>query len=149
MSEETQAPQQQVNLEKIYLKDVSFETPNSPQVFTKEWQPEVNIDLASNGQGMGENHYETVLTITVTAKNDGDVAFLAEVHQAGIFEISGFTEEQLAPVLGIFCPTTLFPYAREALSELISKGGFPQMLLNPVNFEALYAQSQQADQTVN
>ena len=77
------------------------------------------------------------------------MAFLAEVHQAGIFEISGFPEEQLAPVLGIFCPTTLFPYAREAISELVSKGGFPQMLLNPVNFEALYAQSQQTNQTVN
>lgn len=149
MSDETQAPQQQVNLQKIYLKDVSFETPNSPQVFTKEWQPEVNVELASNGQGISDNLYETVLTLTVTAKTEGEVAFLAEVHQAGIFEISGFPEEQLAPVLGIFCPTTLFPYAREAISELVSKGGFPQMLLNPVNFEALYAQSQQTNQTVN
>jgi len=149
MSEESQAQQQIVNLEKIYLKDVSFETPNSPQVFTKEWQPEINIDLASNGQAMGEDHYENVLTITVTAKNDGEVAFLAEVHQAGIFQITGFSEEQLAPVLGIFCPTTLFPYAREALSSLITHGGFPQMLLNPVNFEALYAQNQQAGTSVN
>ena len=149
MSEESQAQQQIVNLEKIYLKDVSFETPNSPQVFTKEWQPEINIDLASNGQAMGEDHYENVLTITVTAKNDGEVAFLAEVHQAGIFQISGFSEEQLAHVLGIFCPTTLFPYAREALSSLITRGGFPQMLLNPVNFEALYAQNQQAGTSVN
>jgi preprotein translocase subunit SecB len=149
MSEDTQAPEQMVNLEKIYLKDVSFETPNSPQVFTKEWQPEVNIDLSSDGQAMGENHYENVLTITVTAKNDGEVAFLAEVHQAGVFQINGFTEEQLETVLGIFCPTTLFPYAREALSDLITRGGFPQLLLNPVNFEALYAQNQQADQTVN
>jgi preprotein translocase subunit SecB len=98
---------------------------------------------------MGENHYENVLTITVTAKNDGEVAFLAEVHQAGVFQINGFTEEQLETVLGIFCPTTLFPYAREALSDLITRGGFPQLLLNPVNFEALYAQNQQADQTVN
>jgi len=149
MSEDTQAPQQIVNQEKIHLKDVSFETPNSPQVFTKEWQPEVNIDLASNGQAMGEDHFENVLTITVTAKNDGQVAFLAEVHQAGIFQISGFSEEQLAPVLGIFCPTTLFPYAREALSSLITQGGFPQMLLNPVNFEALYAQNQNPGGQVN
>jgi preprotein translocase subunit SecB len=149
MTDETQAPQQQVNLEKIYLKDVSFETPNSPMVFTKEWQPEVNVDLATNGQGIKDNLYETVLTLTVTAKTDGEVAFLAEVHQAGIFDIRGFSEEQMAPLLGIFCPTTLFPYAREAISELVSKGGFPQMLLNPVNFEALYAQSQQTSPTVN
>ncbi|MDH5360719.1 MAG: protein-export chaperone SecB [Gammaproteobacteria bacterium] len=143
MSEENQAPAQQVNLQKIYLKDVSFETPHSPQIFTKDWQPEVNIDLATNGQPIGDNLYECVLTITVTAKSAGDTAFLAEVHQAGIFEISGFPEEQLATILGVFCPTTLFPYARETISELVSKGGFPQLLLAPVNFEAIYAQNQQ------
>jgi len=144
MSEANQAPAQQVNLQKIYLKDVSFETPNSPQIFTKDWQPEVNIDLATNGQPLEGNLYESVLTLTVTAKSAGETAFLAEVHQAGIFEIVGFSEEQLTSILGIFCPTTLFPYAREAISELVSKGGFPQMLLAPVNFEALFAQSQQA-----
>ena len=142
MSEENQAPAQQVNLQKIYIKDVSFETPNSPQIFTKDWEPDVGIDLSTNGQPIGENLFECVLSITVTAKSAGDTAFLAEVHQAGIFEISGFPEEQLSPILGVFCPTTLFPYAREAISELISKGGFPQLLLAPVNFEAVYAQNQ-------
>lgn len=143
MSEENQAPAQQVNLQKIYIKDVSFETPNSPQIFTKEWQPEVNIDLSTNGQAINENLYESVLSITVTAKSGDETAFLAEVHQAGIFEISGFPEDQLAPILGVFCPTTLFPYVREAIGELVTKGGFPQLLLAPVNFEAMYAQSQQ------
>lgn len=149
MSEDTQPIQQIVNLEKIYLKDVSFETPNSPQVFTKDWKPEVNVDLATDGKGISEDHYEAVLTITVTAKNEGEVAFLAEVHQAGIFQISGFEEEHLAQLLGIFCPTTLYPYAREAVTNLITRGGFPQMLLNPVNFEALYAENQQAKESVN
>ena len=146
MSEENQAPAQQVNLQKIYVKDISFETPNSPQIFTKEWQPDVSIDLATNGQPIEASLYECVLTITVTANSGGETAFLAEVHQAGIFEISGFPDEQLAPILGVFCPTTLFPYVREAITELVSKGGFPQLLLAPVNFEAIYAQSQ-AEQT--
>ncbi|MBD3669630.1 MAG: protein-export chaperone SecB [Gammaproteobacteria bacterium] len=135
--------EQSVNLQKIYLKDVSLETPNTPQIFTKEWQPDVNIDLATNGQGIGDNLYECVLHITVTAKSAGDTAFLCEVQQAGIFELSGFGEDQLSQILGIFCPTTLFPYAREAISDLVSRAGFPQMLLNPVNFEALYAQQNQ------
>ncbi|MDH5182515.1 MAG: protein-export chaperone SecB [Gammaproteobacteria bacterium] len=142
MSEENQTPAPQVNLQKIYVKDVSFETPNSPQIFTKDWQPDVSIDLATNGQPIEGNLYECVLTITVTAKSGGETAFLAEVHQAGIFEISGFPDEQLAPILGVFCPTTLFPYVREVITELVSKGGFPQLLLAPVNFEAIYAQSQ-------
>lgn len=142
MSEEAQAPAQQVNLQKIYIKDVSFETPHSPQIFTKEWQPDVSIDLATNGQAIEESLYECVLTITVTAKSGGETAFLAEVHQAGIFEIRGFSDEQLANILGVFCPTTLFPYIRESISDLVSKGGFPQLLLAPVNFEAIYAQSQ-------
>lgn len=146
MSEENQAPAQQVNLQKIYVKDVSFETPNSPQIFSKDWQPDVSIDLATNGQPIEGELYECVLTITVTAQSGGETAFLAEVHQAGIFEIRGFPDEQLAPILGIFCPTTLFPYVREAITELVSKGGFPQLLLAPVNFEAIYAQSQ-AEQT--
>ena len=141
MSEENQ----QFAIQKIYLKDVSFESPNSPQAFTNgEWQPQINVQINSSNQTIADDTYEVVLEITVTAKQEEKTAFLAEIKQAGIFTIAGFPQENLGGMVGAFCPETLFPFAREAISELVSKGGFPQLLLAPVNFNALYAQQQQA-----
>jgi len=135
---------QQFAIQKIYLKDVSFESPNSPQAFTDgEWKPQINVQINSSHQAIAEDTHEVILSVTVTAKHDEKTAFLAEIKQAGIFTLSGFPEENLAGMLGAYCPETLFPYARESISELISKGGFPQLLLAPVNFNALYSQQVQ------
>ncbi|MDT8282295.1 MAG: protein-export chaperone SecB [Gammaproteobacteria bacterium] len=140
MSEESQ----QFAIQKIYLKDVSFESPNSPQSFTSgDWQPQINVQINSANQVIAENVYEVVLNITVTAKHEEKTAFLAEVKQAGIFTMVGFPEENVGGMIGAYCPEVLFPFAREAISELVSKGGFPQLLLAPVNFNALYTQQMQ------
>ena len=140
MSEENQ----QFAVQKIYLKDVSFESPNSPQSFTGgDWQPEINVELNSSHQTLAENTYEVVLDITVTAKHDEKTVFLAEIKQAGIFSIAGFEQENLNGMIGAYCPEMLFPFAREAVSELVAKGGFPQLILAPVNFKALYTQQVQ------
>lgn len=132
--------QQEFIIQKIYTKDVSFETPNSPAIFQEEWSPETNVELGNIAQQVAEDVYEVVLTITVTAKIKDKSAFLVEVTQAGLFHMKGFTPEQLNGTLATYCPTILFPYAREAISDLVGKGGFPQLLLSPVNFDALYAQ---------
>lgn len=144
MSEENQ----QFAIQKVYLKDVSFESPNSPQAFTEgEWKPQVNVQINSSNKAIADDTYEVVLSITVTAKQNDKTAFLVEIKQAGIYSIAGFAAENLAGMLGAYCPESLFPYAREAVSELITKGGFPQLLLAPVNFNALYTQQlQQAEQ---
>ncbi len=140
MSEENQ----QFAIQKIYLKDVSFESPNAPQAFMSgDWQPQINVQINSSNQQVADDTYEVVLDITVTAQQDDKTAFLAEVKQAGIFTIAGFSQENMGGMVGAFCPETLFPFAREAVSELVSKGGFPQLLLAPVNFNALYAQQAQ------
>ncbi len=139
---------QQFAIQKIYLKDVSFESPNSPQAFTDgEWKPQINVQINSSNQVIADDTHEVLLSITVTAKHNEKTAFLVEVKQAGIFTLSGFPEENMAGMLGAYCPETLFPYAREAISELISKGGFPQLLLAPVNFNALYSQQMQQQST--
>ena len=139
------------SIEKIYLKDVSFETPAAPAVFTEDWEPEINMDLNSHGHLINEAVYEVELTLTVTAKNKDKTAFLVEIKQCGIFSIGGMDEANLNGMLGSFCPNILFPYAREAISDLVTKGGFPQLLLAPVNFDALYAQHLQQSEgsTVN
>ncbi len=143
MSEE----QQQFAIQKIYLKDVSFESPNSPQAFTEgEWKPQINVQINSSNQQIAQDVFEVVLDITVTAKHEEKTAFLAEIKQAGVFTISGFPQENLGGMVGAFCPETLFPYAREVISELVTKGGFPQLLLAPVNFNALYTQQVQQQQ---
>ena len=139
-----QAPSGQFVLKKIYMKDMSFETPNSPDVFQQEWRPELELQLDTKGKPIGTDLYEVVLSVTVTAKVGTQVAFLAEVQQAGIFALSGFEEAQRRAVLGSYCPNVLFPYAREAVSDLVARGGFPQVLLAPVNFDALYAQHLQS-----
>jgi len=143
MSEENQ----QFAIQKIYIKDVSFESPNSPQAFTEgEWQPKINVQINSSNSVIAQDTYEVVLSITVTANQEEKTAFLVEVKQAGIFTIAGFPEENLGGMVGAYCPESLFPYAREAVSELITKGGFPQLLLAPVNFNALYTQQLQQNQ---
>ena len=147
-NESSQEKQEQTNenneahfsIEKIYLKDVSFESPAAPAVFTEDWKPEINMDLNSQGTVLENNVYEVELSITVTAKNNDKTAFLVEIKQCGIFSIAGMDEANLSGMLGSFCPNILLPYAREAISDLVSKGGFPQLLLAPGNFDAIYAQ---------
>jgi preprotein translocase subunit SecB len=139
-----QAQEQQFVIQKLYLKDVSFESPNAPKVFTDgEWKPEVNVQLNSANQSLGQDTYEVDLKITVTAKQSDKTAFLVELTQSGIFTVAGFDQENLRGMLCAFCPETLFPFAREAIAELVSKGGFPPLLLAPVNFNALYMQQVQ------
>ncbi len=136
--------QQQFAIQKIYIKDASLESPNAPGIFQEgQWQPEVNVQINTTAKSAAENQHEVVLTITVTAKQSGKTAFLVEVKQAGLFMLSGFPKEQLGGMLGAYCPEVLFPFAREAISELVGKAGFPQLLLAPVNFNALYMQHQQ------
>lgn len=135
------APQQaqaQFNIQRIYTKDISFETPNSPAIFTKEWKPEVKLDLDTKTTVIEENLYEVVLSVTVTASIENEVAFLCEVQQAGLFQIGAVPEANRAQLLGAFCPNTLFPYAREAISNLVNRGTFPALNLAPVNFDAVF-----------
>ena len=146
MSEENQ----QLAIQKVYLKDVSFESPNAPNIFSGDnVQPSINVQLNSTNQVVVEGVYEVVLDITVTAKHNDKTAFLVELKQAGVFSLSGFSDEDLVTMLNAYCPETLFPFAREAIAELIGKGGFPQFILQPVNFNALLAQQaeQQAAQS--
>ena len=139
-------PQQQLELKKIYLKDVSLETPHSPQIFTEQWKPDFNIQINSNAKAIADDTHEIVLTLTVTAKQGEQTGYLIEIQQAGIFSLKGFQREQLGPILGAFCPNMLFPYAREAIDSLLVKGGFPPLHLNPINFDAIYQQHRQAQQ---
>ncbi len=143
----TDSDQQQSDAEfaiqRIYTKDISFETPNSPAIFRQQWRPQINVDLNTNGTELEDGIYEVVLSLTVTAKQEETTAFLVEVQQAGIFTIKGIDKKDLPVMLGSFCPNILFPYAREVISDLVAKGGFPQLLLAPVNFDALYAQHQE------
>jgi preprotein translocase subunit SecB len=138
MADENQ--EKQFIIQKVYIKDVSFETPNSPVIFTQQWEPKVEFNLASNAQGLENGLFEVGLTVTVTVKLEEKTAYLAELTQAGVFTITGFGEDELRPMIGSYCPTILFPFAREAVSDLVIKGGFPPLLLAPVNFDALYMQ---------
>ena len=140
-AEEQQGPQ--FNIQRIYTKDVSFETPNSPAIFQKEWTPEVKLDMDTRSAKLDEGVYEVVLALTVTASLGEETAFLCEIQQAGIFSIGELEELQMAHMLGAFCPNILFPYAREAVSGLVNRGTSPQLNLAPVNFDALFAQYMQ------
>lgn len=140
MAEENNQPERQFALQKIYVKDVSFETPHSPQIFTLKWEPKVEFNLASNAQQLQEGLFEVGLTVTLTVKVEDKTAYLVEICQAGIFSVAGFSDQEYGHLLGSYCPNVLFPYAREAVSDLVIKGGFPPMLLAPVNFDALYMQ---------
>jgi len=139
MSDEQQADRQ-FAIQRIYTKDISFESPNAPQVFISEWEPKINVDLSTEIQALSEDTIQVVLTVSVVAKHEEKTAFLVEVQQAGIFLAKGFSEEELGPLMGIGAPNALYPYAREVVSDLITRGSFPQFTLQPVNFEQMYAQ---------
>jgi preprotein translocase subunit SecB len=142
MSEE--APAQQFQIQKIYTKDISFESPNAPEIFsTQNFNPEINVQINTANKALGEDNHEVVLTLTITAKQEDKTAYLVEVKQAGVFTISGFDEASMGGMLGAFCPETLFSFAREAISDLVLKGGYAQLLLQPINFNALYQQHMQ------
>lgn len=142
MSDELQP---QLGLERIYIKDISFEVP-SAEVFTKEWSPKIDISMATNTTNLDEDHKEVVLTVTVTSTNADSTAFVAEVQQAGIFLLKNIPEQDLPHLLNAYCPNILFPYAREAISDIVTRGSFPQLLLAPVNFDQAYLQAQQDQQ---
>lgn len=134
------APQPSFGIEKIYVKDVSLEVPGGPQAFMQQEQPQLEVQITQQSQRVNEVLHEVSLVITVTAKSGDKVLFLVEASQAGVFQIRNVSESELAPVLGIVCPNVLFPYARETVSDLITRAGFPPVLLAPVNFEAIYQQ---------
>ncbi|WP_339806718.1 protein-export chaperone SecB [uncultured Marinobacter sp.] len=136
-----QATQPQFALQRIYVKDLSFESPNSPMVFQDQWKPQVNLDLNTTHSKVSDTQYEVVLSLTVTAKLDEKVAYLVEIQQAGVFLMQGFPEQQIGPMLGAYCPNLLFPYARESIDNIVSKGSFPALMLAPVNFDAIFAQA--------
>lgn len=138
MSEELQP---QLGLERIYTKDISFEVPNT-EVFTKQWQPETDVSISTSDNDLDEDYKEVVLTVSVTAKLGESVAFIAEVQQAGIFLMRNIPEADMPHLLQAYCPNILFPYAREAISDIVTHGSFPQLLLAPVNFEQAFLQSQ-------
>lgn len=143
---QAQGPSGQLAIQKIYVKDLSFEAPNTPGVFTEQLNPSVDIHFSNETNELGENQYEVVLQVTVTVKQDERSIYLVEAKQAGIFTVSGFPAEHIPAILATACPNILFPYVREVVSDIVVKGGFPQMLLAPVNFEALYAQELQRRQ---
>lgn len=145
-NEESQANARQFVIQKIYTKDISFETPNSPSIFIQKWEPALELNLGTQVVSLDAVAHEVTLSITVTVKVGDAIAYLVEVQQSGIFTVSGFGEQEMGPMLGSFCPNILFPYAREVISDLVSKGGFPQLVLAPVNFDALYVQQLQNTQ---
>jgi len=130
----------QFAIQRIFVKDISFEAPNAPAIFRKEWKPEVKLDLDTRSDKIEDNVYQVILSLTVTTTVGDETAFLCEVQQAGIFSIGQLEEAQMAHMLASFCPNILFPYAREAVSNLVNRGTFPQLNLAPVNFDALFAQ---------
>lgn len=140
---------QSFRIHKVFTKDISFESPNTPTMFVSqnEWKPEVNLQLNSESRQINGDLYETVLTVTVTVKSNEQTAYLVEVKQAGLFQVQGFDDSNRGGLLGSYCPNILFPFAREVVSDLVVKGGFPQLLLEPINFDALYAQHLQKAQT--
>lgn len=132
----------QISIQKIYTKDFSFESPQAPLVFTKtDWEPKTNLNIRSSHNDLGDDNHDVVLTLTVDTKHEDKTLFLVELHQAGIFNITGYAGDELEAILGSFCPNTLFPYARETIANMVTKGGFPEFLLQPINFDSLFTQS--------
>ncbi|MFO7908777.1 protein-export chaperone SecB [Vreelandella aquamarina] len=140
-------PQLKFSLQRIYVKDISFEAPNSPEVFKQPFKPKVNLDLNTTSNQVADDQFEVVVKVTarVDDNESGTASFLVEVEQAGLFRISGIEGAQLDQTLGAFCPNLLFPYARECVDSLVNRGGFPPLMLAPVNFEAMYAQRKQRE----
>ena len=130
----------QLTIQKIYLKDASFEVPGAPQIFQEQGQPQFKLELAQRVQQFAENQYEVVLGVTLTCELNDKTVFIAEIKQAGIFGLEGFEQDALQAVLGTYCPQALFPYARSSISELVLAGGFPPFVLQPINFDQLYAE---------
>ncbi len=130
----------QLNLQKIYTKDISFEVPNAPQVFQVQGQPNVELNLTQRVNTLGDSVFEVVLSVTVTCKIEESTAYLAEVHQAGVFGVAGFDQTSQEAVLATYCPNVLFPYVRQIVSDLVQNGGFPPLFLQPINFDAIYAE---------
>lgn len=144
MAENEQAKnERQFQIQRIFLKDLSFESPNAPAIFTGEWQPKHELNINTKIDKINDGIYEVVLSVTVTTKVGEQTAFIVEVQQAGLVAVKGFPDGEMGPLLGAYCPNLLFPYAREAISDLVTKGSFPQLVLQPVNFDALFAQHQQ------
>ncbi len=143
MSEEQQV-QRQFLVQRIYTKDISFEAPNTPQLFQENWSPEIKVGLGSEVNKVNEELLELVLKVSVEAKHEDKTVFLVEIQQAGLFAIQGFSEQEADALMGVAAPNVLFPYAREVVSDLVTRGSFPQFVLQPVNFEAIYAQQRQA-----
>ena len=144
---ETQQPQQQpatFQIEKVYVKDLSLEIPGAPQVFMGQAQPELEVRIDAGSAQFAEGYFEVTVTATVIARAAERTLFLAEVVQAGIFALRNVPAEELGPLLGIACPTILYPYVREAISDLVTRGGFPPVLLSPISFEQLYLQRMQS-----
>jgi len=144
MAEEKPAEnEKRISVAKIYVKDFSFESPMTPGVFkTDKWSPQTNLNLRSGHTEIDPGLHEVVLTITVDAKEDDKTVFLVELQQAGLFEMTGYEDNERSAITGSYCPSILFPYAREAIASVIQKGGFPEFVLQPINFDALYMQSQ-------
>tara|TARA_B100000780_G_C20842607_1_gene334866 strand:+ start:83 stop:625 length:543 start_codon:yes stop_codon:yes gene_type:complete len=133
----------QFALQRIFLKDSSFESPRSPLIFQAQWSPKINFDIKTRSSKVQDDVYEVVLILTAEAQIEEKAAFVVEVHQAGIFTAKDFDDLQLEQVLATVCPNILFPYAREAVDSLVIKGSFPALMLAPINFDALYAQQKQ------
>ena len=133
----------QFEIQKIYVKNISLESPNSPQVFREKWKPSVHMDIANSADELGDNLYEVTLSITVTVSHEEKTIYLVEVQQAGIFLMADFPREIIGRMVATVCPNIMFPFVREVVSDLVTRAGFPQLLLAPVNFDALYLQHQQ------
>lgn len=144
----TTEAQPSFQIEKLYVKDLSLELPNAPQIFMQSENPQLEIQVRNEGQKFADALYEVVVTVTVTAKVGEKTLFLAEAAQAGIFSLRDIAEADIGPLLGIACPNILYPYVREAISDLVTRGGFPPVLLAPVSFEALYTQRNQGQPDV-
>ena len=149
-AKKNQAQEPEFAIQRLYVKDLSLEAPNTPKIFLEEWKPELNMDLGTDASHvLEEGVREVVLTVTVTVKIKDQVAFLVEVKQAGIFSMKGFEEAQMQHMLGSFCPNILYPYAREVVTDAVMRAGFPQLYLAPVNFDALYEQHKQQQTSAN
>jgi preprotein translocase subunit SecB len=135
-------PPPEFALERIYVKDLSFESPRAPEVFREPWQPQIQLDINTRTSGLGDERFEVVLTVTANAKSPaGQTQMIVEVQQAGVFRIRGLTEDRLRRVLATHCPGILFPYVRESIDGLVVKGGFPPLMLAPVNFDAMFEEA--------
>ncbi len=139
----------QILLQKIYVKDLSFESPKAPQVFQSGGSPQTQLNIRTSNRDVGEGNVEVTLTLTVESKDNEDTIFIIELSQSGVFYVQGYSEDERAMLVGSFCPSALYPFAREVVADVATKGGFPQLLLQPINFDALYAQAVRERETQN